>query len=80
MLVRAGADVNLVKVQDGSTPLTAAAQGGHMEVVKMLVEGGADLSQLAACDGPTSPVFAAVAKRDAKLLRLLVTAGARAKP
>ena len=37
-----GTDVN-AKREDGSTPLHGAAEGGHGEIVKMLIAAGADL-------------------------------------
>ncbi|MEM7606433.1 MAG: ankyrin repeat domain-containing protein [Myxococcota bacterium] len=38
----AGTDPNAQHVEFGTTPLIAAAEKGHLEVVKALVEGGAD--------------------------------------
>jgi ankyrin repeat protein len=29
--------------QDGSTPLTAAAWGGHLDIVKLLLDNGANI-------------------------------------
>ncbi len=40
--VKSGANVNLVNDWDDSTPLSWAALGGHIEVVRFLLEEGAD--------------------------------------
>ncbi len=43
MLLRAGADVNITG--GGSTALMWAAQKGHAEVVRMLLEAGANVNR-----------------------------------
>jgi prolyl 4-hydroxylase len=42
------------KDENGWTPLHEGARGGHLEVVKLLVENGADLSARTAGDGGTA--------------------------
>jgi len=41
VLVKAGADVNAPS-ENGTTPLIAAARGGHLEVAKLLLANKAD--------------------------------------
>ena len=43
LLIQRGADVNVVSDKWGTTALTTAAKGGHLELVKMLIHHGADL-------------------------------------
>jgi hypothetical protein len=59
---------------DGYTPLHAACEEGHIEVVRLLVKAGAD-KEKAATDGCT-PLHAACGKGHIKVVRLLVEAGA----
>ena len=42
--LEAGTDPNAQHVEVGSTPLIAAAENGHLDAVKALVAGGADVS------------------------------------
>ena len=42
MLLEQGADINKAK-NDGSTPLNVASYKGHVDVVRMLLEQGADI-------------------------------------
>jgi hypothetical protein len=66
-------DVSGVVVQD--TLLTTAVRGGHVEVAKVLLEGGAAPDPEA--NGTYSPLMEAVVKGSAvEMLRLLITHGA----
>jgi ankyrin repeat protein len=42
LLVKSGADINVVNKQEGRTPLMFAAEGGHLEAVRLLLSHGAD--------------------------------------
>jgi ankyrin repeat protein len=53
-LIMQGAEPNYASFDDGLTPLIAAAQYGHIEVVKLLIAAGADPSLK---DGGGSPLF-----------------------
>ena len=44
LLIKHGADVNSV-ARSGRTPLIAAAFGGHVKVVKLLLDNGAKLDK-----------------------------------
>jgi len=59
-LIEQGADVNLVGTHDGYTPshpLTVAIQNGYYEIVKILVEHGADLDYKEGwADGKDTPL------------------------
>ena len=43
LLVRAGADPNARDTGDNASPLHAAAGGGHLETVRILLDAGADV-------------------------------------
>ena len=58
VLLEAGADKNVAK-QDGATALMAAAQNGHLKVVRVLLEAGAD-KNAAKQNGATALMMAAV--------------------
>ena len=45
LLIKAGADVNTSVYDSEDTPLTSAASGGHTELVKILIDSGADVNQ-----------------------------------
>ena len=53
-LIKNEANLNYSSLDDGLTPLIAAAQHGHLDVVKLLVAEGADPSLK---DGGGSPLF-----------------------
>jgi ankyrin repeat protein len=44
--VRGGADVVQAAQDDGTTALTLACQKGHIECVRALLDGGADVARL----------------------------------
>ena len=74
VLLQLGADPN-VALNDGTTPLMAAASNGHGDAVKALIAAGAELDS---CDrhGRTA-LHHAISWRDEKSARLLVKKGAR---
>jgi len=46
-LIERGANVNAAFNMDGHTPLMSAAGNGHLDIVKLLVERGADVKSSA---------------------------------
>jgi ankyrin repeat protein len=78
LLLENGADVNLVsgKISDYKSALHFAAQGRNEHLVKLLVDGGADL-ELQEYYGGT-PLLEAVRGSHLGILRILLHAGARA--
>ena len=60
---------------DGATPLYTAALKGHLEVVRFLVESGANKDQGTTDKGAT-PLFVAAEKGHLAVVRLLVESGA----
>lgn len=79
-LLEAGADVNTVAPHSLVTPLIRAAEGGHRDVVRLLLAKGADPNAQAA--GRFTALTAAVDYADPELVRLLLEAGCdpRVKP
>ena len=70
-----GIDANLSHVgQNGESPLYAASQNGHLEVVRLLCEAGADKDK--ANQNGTSPLFIASMNGHLEVVRLLRKAGA----
>ncbi|MDR2635512.1 MAG: ankyrin repeat domain-containing protein, partial [Campylobacteraceae bacterium] len=83
VLVDKGADVDY-KNPDGETPLFYAIKNNSYELVKLLIENGADVNHTARvtnnCDDDTNSqtpfIAAAIAKSDIEILKLLVKNGA----
>ena len=75
LLLEAGAEKDIGRVDTGATPLFIAARNGHFEVVRFLVESGANKDQGRTNDGAT-PLFMAAEKGHLKVVRLLVELGA----
>lgn len=61
---------------DGFFPLGLAAFFGHPETVRMLVERGADVAQVARNPMKIQPLHAAAASKKAEVVKILVDAGA----
>ena len=61
---------------DGFFPLGLAAFFGHPETVKLLVNRGADLAQVARNPMKIQPLHAGAASKNAEVVKLLVAAGA----
>jgi ankyrin repeat protein len=73
-LAEAGADVN-TKMKDGRTPLIAATENGSIDMVKLLIQRGANLSATNA-KGQTALKFAKK-KKNAEIVKMLQAAGAK---
>ena len=74
--IRAGADINLASaLHGGSTPLIAAASGGHANVVQLLLELGANPNKSDAA-GKT-PWDSAAAGGDIEVCQILAFYGAK---
>lgn len=73
-LIQAGAPVNIVGElhHEDASPLRAAIDGGHVQVVELLLKNGADVNM----DVTTPALVAAVKKRDLHIVRKLLVAGA----
>src|SRR5689334_15647523 len=76
-LLRCGASINHLHNRDGFTPLMRAANQGHTELVRFLLNRGADPNQTAT-DG-ASALFWASFKGYEAVVELLLAAGADAK-
>eukprot|EP00976_Prorocentrum_cordatum_P100351 1192197-Prorocentrum_minimum.AAC.4 len=78
-LSRYGVDVNQYREPE-HTPLTTAADCGNLEVLKLLIEAGADVNKHGAVMGETPLHFAATSLENApsvkEIVRALVQAGA----
>ena len=74
LLLRSGAQVNLVSEDRGSTALFDSALGRHAKLVKALIEAGAD-TNIKDKEGQTALVVA-VGAGDEEIVEMLVKAGA----
>lgn len=72
--IAGGADLNQVAPIDGSTPLIAATSFDRAEIVRVLIEAGADLEKKKN-DGATPLIVAAFLCRE-EVVKLLLEAGA----
>merc|ERR1719221_1058592 len=70
LLLSAGASNRTARRHDGSTPLHAAAFGGHTDVLHMLLQAGADMD-VEQLDGSTPLLLAAFAGKDIAVSALL---------
>ena len=76
LLIDRGADVNWRRDQDGINALLIACNGGHTEIVRLLIDrGGADINLADAPDGRT-PFFVACQKGHYDIVELLMHKGA----
>ena len=76
-LLESGADPNTVAPHSLTTPLIRAAEGGHVETARFLLERGAGVN--AQASGRFTALTAAVDYADPALVRLLMEAGAKAR-
>jgi len=74
LLLRSGAQVNLVSEDRGSTALFDAAMGKHEDMVKTLIDAGAD-ANIQSKEGQTALVVV-VGAGDEEIVEMLVRAGA----
>jgi hypothetical protein len=74
LLVKSGADINLVDEEYQSTPVGMAARWGHQEMVSWLIWHGADLNKSGA--GWSTPLAWARKKGHMEIGQLLINAGA----
>ncbi|MEG4206979.1 ankyrin repeat domain-containing protein [Microcoleus sp. Pol7_A1] len=69
-----GIDVNQLNCKEGSTPLTEAVFLGHFEIIKILIEAGANLQQFDY--QPATPLGMAAELGNIEAVQLLLRAGA----
>ena len=77
--MEAGANKDQGTTDDGTTPLLIAAQNGHLEVVRFLVESGAKKDQCTIDDGST-PLRVAAQKGHLEVVRFLAESRANKRP
>jgi hypothetical protein len=73
-LLRSGAQVDILSEDRGSTPLIDSAMGRHKEVIKILIDAGADVN-IKNGDGQTALIIV-VGAGDVEIVEILVKAGA----
>ena len=71
---RWSADLNKPREMSGATPVFLAAQTGHLDVVDLLIENGADKDK--ANNAGWTPVFVASQQGHLDVVRLLIEKGA----
>ncbi|MBD2302569.1 ankyrin repeat domain-containing protein [Nostoc sp. FACHB-87] len=74
LFVKAGLDVNF-ELLDG-IPLERAVMTGNLPIVKVLLEGGADVNYPLKSDDNYTPLFSAACNGNIDMVKLLVEAGA----
>jgi hypothetical protein len=74
VLLRSGAQVDIIADDRGSTALIDSAMGRHKDAVKTLIEAGADVN-VKSKDGQT-PLIIVVGAGDEEIVEMLVKAGA----
>jgi ankyrin repeat protein len=77
LLLESGADMSHTRMDNGATCLFMAAQGGHVEVVGLLLEAGANVDQRSTSG--RSPLFVAALAGHTGVVGLLLGAGANKK-
>jgi hypothetical protein len=75
-LIAHGADVEKPDSGDGSTPLCVACLNGHLEIVQMLLQAGADPNK--AKTSGTTPLYFCAQGDHLPIAKLLIKAGAEA--
>lgn len=73
-LCDAGANINQACPEDGMTPLIVACIKGHEEVVKFLIDRGADVNLVKQND--VTPLFCASGKGNVNIVKMLIEAKA----
>ena len=71
--------VHLKTQHTSTTPLWLAAQGGYLEIVKILIANGANANQQPAYEDDTTPLQVAAQRGDLKVVQYLLDKGADAK-
>eukprot|EP00913_Durusdinium_trenchii_P025972 g24369.t1 len=75
-LVASGADKDLARTDDGTTPLLLGVLQGHLEVARVLLELGVETDKATTDDGTTA-LHLAVRQYDLHMVQLLLDFGAR---
>ncbi|KAJ1475513.1 ankyrin repeat protein, partial [Baffinella frigidus] len=73
-LIALGADVSAKPFSTGATPLHTASENGREEVVKVLLDAGADVE--AKTTVGATPLYVAASNGHAGVVRILLNAGA----
>ncbi|TPX16523.1 uncharacterized protein E0L32_003817 [Thyridium curvatum] len=77
-LLDGGSDELEVPTQSGSTPLIGACESGSIDVVKLLLEHGADITRRNKLGN--TPLGTAASRGDVEIVRLLLDVGAERNP
>ena len=75
LLIKKGADVNAKdSYQNGATPLYLAAENGHFQIVKILIENGAEINTQT--NNGVTPLYQAAKNGFGEIVQLLIENGA----
>lgn len=75
LLIKHGADVNVIEEEYQSTPLGLAARWGNIEMVEFLIKQGADIKKSGA--SWSTPLQWAIKKGHSEIEKILLNAGAK---
>ena len=77
--MESGANKDQGTADDGATPLSIAAQEGHLEVVRFLVQSGASKDQ-GKTDNGSTPLYMAAEEGHLEVVRFLVESRCQQRP
>jgi len=78
LMIKEGANVNLIDEQNGAAPLHCASVVGHLKIVKLLIKNSANLNITCGRGRNFTPLYLAVHNNCIEVVELLIKSGADA--